>query len=242
MRHSLLRNWLAFFLLLAAQLAFWQQTHTHKPAMEIVPAVPGEQTVKAISFGDSQAFFRLLALNLQNFGDTFGRFTALRDYDFERLLGWFRLMDSLDDQSNYVPTLASYYFSQSQNVSDVSYVVQYLREHSEHRIQQKWWWQAQAVYLASHKLKNSDLALELAKPLVEAKDVPLWVNQLPAFIHEQRGEFEDAYAIMQHIQQNVKDIPPGELYFIRQFIDERLKALEQHQQEIQQTIIDDAAR
>ncbi len=222
--------WIIFFLLLGAQVSFWNVTKDHKPPMEVVPAVPGEEAVKALSFGDHQFFFRLLALHLQNFGDTFGRFTALKDYNFTRLNGWFGLLDSLDNSSDHVPTLASYYFSQTQNTPDVIHVVNYLRDHSEGRLNQKWWWRSQAVYLANHKLEDTELALELAKPLLYAEDVPLWVNQLPAFIYEKRGEFGDALAIMDHIKANAKDIKPGELTFIEHFVTERLTALERSQQ------------
>lgn len=228
-------GWAIFSLFFSLQVLFWVETKPLKPQMDVVPAVPGELAVKALSFGDNEFLFRLLGLHLQNFGDTFGRFTALREYDFGRLSRWFGLLDKLDRESDYIPTLASYYFSQTQNTPDVIYVVQYLRDHSEDRINQKWWWQAQAVYLANNKLNDSDLALELAKPLLYAKDVPIWVNQLPAFIYEKRGEFGDALAIMQHVQENAASIKPGELNFIRHFIEERLGKLEQ-QQEIQQQL------
>lgn len=230
MARSMTMCWAVFALFLCLQVVFWAETKSHRPSMEVVPAVPGELAVKAISFGDSQWLFRLLGLHMQNFGDTFGRFTALRDYNFERLNGWFNLLDSLDDSSDYIPTLASYYFSQTQNTPDVIHVVDYLKGHSQHRINDKWWWQAQAVYLANHKLKDSAMALELAKPLLHAKDVPLWVNQLAAFIHESRGEFADALAIMEHIKENVDDIKPGEFNFMRHFIEERLGALEREQE------------
>ena len=233
MRPSMFVSWLVFFILLSFQVIFWSESKEHRPAMEVVPAVPGELAVKAVSLGDSELLFRLLGIHLQNFGDTFGRFTALREYNFERLNGWFNLLDSLNDTSDYIPTLASYYFSQTQNTPDVSYVVDYLRGHSEHRINEKWWWQAQAVYLANHKLNDSALALEISKPLLYAQDVPLWVNQLPAFIYESRGEFDAALSIMDHIKENVDDIKPGELNFIQHFIEERIGALEKSQEEIE---------
>jgi len=230
MRPAMLISWLAFSMLFSVQVVYWIETREHRPRMEVVPAVPGEVAMKALSFGDNQFLFRLMGLQLQNFGDTFGRFTPLKDYDFKRLGGWFRLLDKLDDTSNYIPSLATYYFSQTQHPEDVIYVVDYLRDHSQHRINEKWWWQAQAVYLAQHKLNNYDLALALAKPLLDAKDVPIWVNQLPAFIYEKRGEFGDALAIMEHIKQHVKDIKPGEMRFIENFIEERLGALEKKQE------------
>src|ERR1700760_469608 len=72
-------------LFVAAQGAFWWHTRDIQPEIGIVPDVPGERTVRALSFGDEEAFFRLYALNIQNSGDTFGRFTALYKYDFNKL-------------------------------------------------------------------------------------------------------------------------------------------------------------
>jgi len=49
-----------------------------RPSLTIVPDAPGEATVKALSLGDDEeALFRLLALNVQNAGATYGRSTAL---------------------------------------------------------------------------------------------------------------------------------------------------------------------
>lgn len=87
--------------------------------------------------------------------------------------------------------------------------------------------------MANHKLNDSALALEISKPLLYAQDVPLWVNQLPAFIYESRGEFDAALSIMDHIKENVDDIKPGELNFIQHFIEERIGALEKSQEEIE---------
>lgn len=220
------RWWAIFGCLLMIQGAVWWYGLKQKPHMEIVPNVPGVESVQALSFGDSHAFFRILGLTLQNFGDTFGRFTALKDYNFERLERWMRLLDKLDDRSDYIPSLASYYFSQTQNHADVKYMVAYLEEHSEGRLDTKWWWRTQAVYLANHRLNDTEWALRLAKPLIDLKGVPPWVNQLPAFIHEKRGEFGDALAIMEHISEHAEDLKPGELNFIRHFITERMHAID----------------
>jgi hypothetical protein len=149
----------------------------------------------------------------------------LYKYDFAKLYAWFLLLDSLDDESNYIPFVASYYYSQTQYVPDVRYVVDYLYQYSIFRVQQKYWWLAQAVYLAQHKLHDSDLALKLAAPLEHADNAPFWVRQLPAFVHESRGEMGDAMRIMEDIRANSKDIPPGELRFMTYFVNERLKKL-----------------
>lgn len=222
---------LIFFALL--QAGFWNMARGKLPDLGIVPDVPGKVAVKALSFGDEQFYFRILALDLQNAGDTFGRFTELYKYDFRKLYAWFTLLDTLDNQSDYVPFLASYYFSQTQNVPDVRYVVDYLYEHSADRPDKKYWWLAQAAYLADHKLKDKDLALKMAAPLEHADSAPFWIRQLPAFVHERRGEMDDAYRIIKHIEDNTQNIPPAELRFMTYFVKERLHHMETLQKEQQ---------
>jgi tetratricopeptide (TPR) repeat protein len=216
-----------FALLLCLQAGFWNFTRAIKPEMGIVPDVPGEATVRALSFGDEEALFRLLSLNIQSSGDTFGRFTALYKYDFNRLYHWFTLLGKLNNQSNYLPAMASYYFSQTQNPSDVRYLVDYLDEYTNGRAQEKWWWVVQGAYMATHKLKDADRALAVAEKLKGVRGIPIWAQQMPAFIHEDRGEFDEALAIIQEIAKNPQDYTQGELNFMRYFVDERIKRLDQ---------------
>jgi hypothetical protein len=221
-----------FTVLLALQVAFWYNTREIRPEMDIVPAVPGERTVHALSFGDTEAFFRLHALGIQNAGDTFGRFTALYKYDFKKLGAWFHLLDTLNNQSNYLPALGSYYFSQSQNPSDVRYIVAYLDQYTRGREKEKWWWVVQASYLAQHKMGDLDLALALAKRLEGIRGIPIWAQQLPAFIHEQRGEFDDAAAIIDGVLKHPEEFNQGELNFMRHFVDERIGRLDKVKKEL----------
>jgi hypothetical protein len=217
-------GWLLLFA--ALQCGFWWHSRNSLPELGVVPDVPGKTAVKALSFGDEEFYFRLLAHDIQNAGDTFGRFTELSKYDFKKLYAWFTLLDTLDRESSYIPFLASYYFAQTQNVADVRYVVDYLYEHSVDRPEKKYWWLAQAAYIAEHKLNDQDLALKVAKPLEQAENAPFWVRQLPAFVHERRGEMDDALHIIENIAKNSKDIPAGEINFMNYFVKERLKKLE----------------
>jgi hypothetical protein len=221
-----------FVLALSAQAGFWWKTREITPELTIVPDVPGEATVKALSLGDEEALFRLLALNVQNAGDTYGRFTALYKYDFNRLYHWFLLLDTLDNRSDFVPTLATYYFSQTQHKPDVKYIVDYLESHTKDRIKEKWWWVVQAIYLSSHKLKDNDRALALAKQLEGHTDIPLWAQQMPAFVHEQRGEMEAASAIIESILQSEQQLNQGELNFMYYFLKERTEQLDKYQAEL----------
>lgn len=215
-----------FMLFFGLQAAFWSHTHGVRPAMEIVPEVPGKRTMRALSFGDEEAFFRLYALGLQNSGDTFGRFTALYKYDFKRLHQWLTQLTEFNNQSNYLPAQASYYFSQTQNPADARYLVDYLQEYTKGRAEEKWWWVIQGIYIAQHKMGDLDRAQQLADSLKGVQNIPIWAQQMPAFIHEQRGEFGDALGIIEGILKNHDQYSQGELNFMRYFVEERLGKLD----------------
>ena len=218
-------QYFSLILVLSFQITFWFKTNHIKPDMIIVPDVPNLNTVKLLSLGDHQFYFRNFAFKIQNAGDSWGRFTALKDYNYEKLQGWFYLLDELDAKSNFVPSLASYYYSQTQNPQDTIYIVEYLRAHAKRNPREKWWWLAQAVYIANHKLKDKDLALAVAYELAATpKDVkmPYWARQMPAFIHEQRGEKTAAKEIILDILNNFAEFTPGELNFMEYFIRDRL--------------------
>jgi hypothetical protein len=219
------KTWLLFSVLLLLQTGFWWNTLLKKPNIEIVPPVPSSLMVKAIAFGDNQFFFRVLGFQLQNFGDSFGRYTPLKEYDYPKLGQWFHLLDTLDNRSRFIPTMAAYYYSRSQHSEDTRPIITYLTDYAKQDLAHNWWWQVQAVYLAQHRLKDLDLAVRLALPLVQAKNVPIWVNQLAAFAYEANGEFSDALTIMEQIQKNRNDISASELQFMRYFAEERIKSL-----------------
>jgi hypothetical protein len=215
------------FLLLGAQYAFWRESHHRTPDMTIVPTPPGKMALDALSFGDSQFLFRCMVFLLGNAGDTFGRSTPLYKYDMRKIYTWFTLLDGYDHTSDLPASLASYYYSQTQNKPDARHLVRYLSEHAAPDIERKWWWLTQATYIALHKIKDKDLALEVAKPLATARNIPLWAQQLPAIVHEKRGEFGDALYIMEGILQSDQKIPDGELRYMEHFIRERIEKMDE---------------
>lgn len=224
LRHdaAMRRALIGFAAALAAQVGFWQHTSSIMPDMGIVDDVPGEQTVRALSFGDEEAFFRLLALNIQNSGDMFGRYTPLYKYDFNKLYHWFHLLNRLNDQSNYLAAMGAYYFSQTQNPSDVRYIIDYLDEFTVGRERDKWWWVVQAIYLSNYKMFDLNRSLQLAERLRGVRGIPVWAQQQAAFIHEKRGEFGDAARIIQEIIAHEAEYSLSELRFMKYFMNERI--------------------
>ncbi len=218
------------FLFVCLQVFGWTYTEKHTPSLGILDAVPTLNEARIAALGDEQFYFRYLALNLQNSGDSFGRFTALKNYDYKLLQKWMVLLDELDYKSNFVPSIASYYYSNTQKVEDNIYIVDYLEKHYDKLPKYKWWWLAMAVNIAEFKLKDSNLALRLAFKLSNTKDahMPRWAQQMPAILYAKLGEKELALEVLSDIANRYDDYSQGEINYMNNFIKERLGFLKDH--------------
>lgn len=224
----------AFFILfLFFQILFWTKTENIKPNLEIVPEVPTISTVKAFSFGDEEFYFRIKGLRLQNAGDTFGRFSPLKDYDYRKLTEWFKLLDNLDSKSNYIPSLAAYYYSMTQNTNDLIYIINYLEQHADRDPQTKWWWYYQAMSIANNMYKDKNLAIKLAQKLKDESpyDAPLWTKQMVALLLANEGQNCEAIKIISSIIEDYdkenRKISDDELNFMRYFINKKIQELKE---------------
>lgn len=222
---------IALLLLLIAIAGNWWFTRHITPHLDIIPPAPTPLQARALALGDEEAYFRMLALQLQMSGDTWGRFTPLRDYNYKDLQQWLYLLDELDAESNFTPSIAAYYYSNTQRRSDNIYIIEYLERHydrGDH--EKKWWWLAQATQLANYRLENRPLALRLAYKLSNSrvKGLPRWVQQMPAFILEKMGEYEQAMVFMNDMVKHYNDYSQGEINFMNYFIKNRLGFINQN--------------
>jgi len=183
------------------------------------PHPPTIRAAKTIALGDDAWCYRLLAYPLQHAGDHFGTFMPLKLYDYKKLHTWFTLLDKLDATSHYVPAIAADYYSQSPNIEDVRYVVDYLSTHKTTN-PGHWWWMSKAVYLATYRLHDSSLALTLAYKLaaINDKTMPLWAKQLPAFIHVLRGENNQAAHVMHALLQQKNTASQSERLWMQHWL------------------------
>lgn len=221
-----LKEKINFFLvlLLIFQVTSWYFTRKELPVLGILDEkVPSLNEAKAQAFGDEQFYFRYQAMNLQNSGDSFGRFTALKDYDYKVLLKWLKLLDDLDSRSNFLPAIASYYYSNTQRVEDNRYIVDYLEYTYDKRPADKWWWLGMAANIANFKLKDYDLSLRLAFKLSNTPgEIPRWAQQMPAIIYAQTGQNELALKIIEDLANRYDNYKQSDLNFMNYFVKERL--------------------
>ena len=215
----------AVLITLSLQATFWWQTRELQAGWEGVPPAPSNQVAKALAMGDGQFLYRAATFVLQNMGDEGGRVTPLKDYDYRRLGRWFSLLDKFDPESEFLPVLVGYYYSQSQNPDDVRIVISFLAHIAIRDPDRNWRWFAHAIYLARHRVKDMDLALSLAYRMAAIKGpgIPVWAQQMPAFVLADVGKMEAARDLMEAIMDSQPNLEPAELQFMRDFIETRLQ-------------------
>jgi len=222
--------WL-FLLTFALQIFFWYKTEKVKPNFALVPPAPNKYLTSAFSLGDKEFLFRILGMRLQNSGDVFAGFVSLKKYDYSRIYQWMKTLDELNDKSSFIPSLASYYYAGTKKKEDVRYIVDYLDEYASKDIDNNWWWAFQAIYIARNNLGDIDRALNLAYKLSQnnAKNAPIWTKEMPAFIHEERGEGCLAFSVIENLikesENGQRQISANEMNFMRHFISDRLTKL-----------------
>ena len=218
-------NYICLYALSAIAIWLWSETSTFQARWSNVPPTPNNISKTASALGDSQLAYRSYGLMLQNLGNSGGRFTPLKDYNYDRLGEWFMLQHALDPKANFTPMLAAYYFGASQDSSKLRPLIDYLAIVGDSPEGEKWRWLARAVYLAQFKLKDLDLALNLAYKLkaIQNPDMPMWARQMPANILNQRGEKESALAlIMGILETSAGKIHPNEVNALVAYICEQV--------------------
>lgn len=202
-------------------LLYWANVRYVKSHWGNVPPAPQAEFAASSGLGDTAFSYRIIGLMLQNLGDTGGRTTSLKDYDYEELTKWFYIQQKLDAHSNYSPYLAAYYFSASQVPEKIRPLLGYLTKVGLSQETQKWRFLAQAVYLARFVMNDIDLALDLANQLAAHpnKDLPIWTKNMPAFVMNQHGDKKAAYAFLVEIlRSNMKTLHPNEATNMRYYI------------------------
>ncbi len=189
-----------FWVLLALGLAvaFSVYTRDMRNTWPGVSPAPSQSAALFYGFGDAQLSYRNVGLILQNAGDTGGRTTNFKDYDYAIIEQWLWLSDKLDPNANYVPSLAAYYFSAAKEKEQIAHLVDYLAYVGNDVTGERWRWLGHAVYLARFSLKDQPKALELAQKLaaLDAPNMPSWTKVMPAYVQTAMGNKKEARELL----------------------------------------------
>ena len=175
---SIRRFFILFFIL--NFIVWFFLTKNIKPDLTITPIPPGKHLLKAFSMGDDGLVYRYFGYKIQMAGDDYGTVTPLKNYNYAQLQKWFILLYEFDPISEYIPSVAGLYYSNSQNPMDNIYIVDYLIKFSKKDTSKYWRWLTTAMYLANIKLHNTDKVNEISTILASADKniVPLWAYPL----------------------------------------------------------------
>lgn len=192
----------AMIVLLGAQIALAWSLRYQFPHRDLLPPVPTPRMAEVAAFGDRQFYFRRAALDLQEAGDTGGRIVPIGNYETVPLLGWLRLLEQLDPRSIVPVSLAAGIFAFSQDFSKVPPLIGYIREAVAQDPAKRWKSLYDAIYLSKERLKDSRLALDVARQLSSYGPdvVPQIAALTPAFILEQGGDMAGAQAIVEDVR------------------------------------------
>lgn len=191
------------FILLLLNFAIWFKAKDIKPDLIITPTPPGVATLKAAGLGDDQFIYRYLGLQLQIAGDDYGTTTPLQDYNYTKLEKWFYLLHDFDKVSEYVPSVAGFYYGNSQNDLDNVHIIDYLIKYADSNPNQNWRWYTTSLYIASVKLKDTSRIKEIGEKMTKLdKDiVPLWGRVLGIFFAKSIGDQCAAFNMLRSLKE-----------------------------------------
>lgn len=216
---------IAVALMFVVCFCFWQTTYHLKTKWPGLP--PAANKIEAVSYGygDKELSYRVIGLMLQNAGDTGGQTTSLRDYNFKNVGDWLWVTYDLDPKANYVPSLAAFYFGAAKGKERLGYLVDYLARVGKDDGAEKWRWLAHAVYIARFQIDDQEKALKLARELaaIKSPDMPLWTQQMPAFVMTKVGKKKAARDLMLTIMATDKTIDPADINQTCWYINKHLR-------------------
>jgi len=191
---------------LAGQVVLTSHWQDLRSRSELLPPPPPPALLRLESFGDEEARFRLLALEVQNFGDGEGQFTALKDYDYPRLLQWLELLDGMEMRSQASLALAGALYGQTGQPKQARLMADYLHRRAMSNPARNWHWLVLAVHLARFRAHDPALAMQIALDLAAIHDpsIPAWTREMPRFI---MSRIEDKDAARQMVEAILSSRP-----------------------------------
>lgn len=219
--------------LLSLGLALQIGMHILAPApqakAEDLPPAPAASMLRLASLGEPIALAKILMLQLQAFDYQSGTRIPYKDLDYVRLQAWLARILELDPVAQYPLLAAARLYAEvpreakQRSMMDFVYR-QYLLDPNR-----RWPWLAHATFLAKHRLKDMDLALEYASAIeiyTTAQDVPVWATSMRMFILEDMNELEAARIMIGGLLASGKVTDRGEQIFLEgklREIEERLQ-------------------
>jgi hypothetical protein len=224
---------IVLFILIAGFLAqiYW---HFYSEGPEIrqetLPDVPKINTLRLFGLDDNLAMSKLLMLWLQAFDNQPGISIPFSELDYDKTIDWLETILVMDPQAQYPLLAASRIYTVVPDEQRQRKMLEFVNEQFLLDPDSRWKWQAHAVYMAKHRLKDFELALRYARTLTKyatGDNIPHWAKQMEIYVLEDMGELESAKVLIGGLIDSGAIIDTNELRFLKQ----RLQEIEARQSE-----------
>ena len=210
---------------LAAQLAWHGFRERAAPPISDLPVPPHAAVLRLGALGEEAALSRSLMLWLQAVDYQSGISIPFARLDYGRLRAWLERILALDPRSHYPLLAAARVYTQVPDPERQRRMIDFVRTKFLEAPEQRWQWMAHVAYVARHRLKDLDLALQLARELrvnTPGSQVPSWARQLELFVLEDMGDLESARVLLGGLIASGVVTDPNEI----RFLTERLGAVD----------------
>lgn len=220
---SAVPRWVAGLLAaaLAGQLALRSQQALPQARAEDMPHAPSVGGYRLAGLGDPLPLASATMMWLQAFDNQPGVSVPYRELDFTQATRWLKVILTLDPNANYPLLVASRVYGEVPDASRQRQMLAFVAREFEAAPAQRWPWMAHAALVAKHKLKDTALALTLARSLRHYGEafptvVPAWARQMEIAVLEDLGEDEAARILIGGLLQSGKIKDPQELRFLEE--------------------------
>ena len=218
--------WFALLLSLFLQ-CIWHFAFTRLEAKRYdLQPPPQFSLIKLVSLDDPVTAAKLIMLWLQAFDNQPGISIPLKELDYDRVIEWMDLILELDNKTQYPLLAAIRFYAEVQDEEKQRKMIQYVSEKFLESPNERWPIMTHAVYIAKHRIKDMQLALECAQLLhqyAKGDNVPYWAKQMEIFVLENMGELESAMVLIGGLLESGELKDPHQ----REFLGQRLEEIKQ---------------
>ena len=188
-----------------------------------LPSAPSPAATSLASGGDPVPAGKALMLYLQAFDQRADNPIPYSALDYDRLIPWLDLILILDPEGQYPLHAASRLYAEVRNPDKQRKMLEFIFDRFHEDPNRRWPWLAHAAAIAKHELKDLPLARKYAAAIqanATSPNVPLWAQQMEAFILEDMDELETARVMIGGFVSSGQVKDRGELRFLEQRLHE----------------------
>ena len=191
-----------------------------------LPPAPAAPALALMAAGDRDLAAVAGVLWLQAFDNPPGESIPFAELDYLRLRHWLERLLALRPEADYPLLAAIRVYAEVPEPRRQRQMIDFVRKAFLARPIARWRWQAHAVYVARHRLRDPALALALADELAAgvrgAPEVPAFARQMNVFVRAGLGDVEGARVLLGGLLAAGEIGDPHE----RRFLMRRLEELE----------------